>query len=173
MQFSFRSLAFCAGLITSVLGTASAAQNAPANGTKYGDWRLACQATAVNQTSCAIAQTLTTGEQNTFLAEVTLQIAEIEGNPRTIMAVSTPTNMLLPAQPGYRVGKSGETLALTWRTCNQQFCSASRLLEESEVSALRSGLSFVLGYHPIASKDPLVFEISLKGVSAGLNALNN
>lgn len=172
MSFFRKILAAFTATSFAFANSAAFAQTAPANGTQYGDWRLACQATAVNQTSCAIAQTLSTTEQKRFLAEVTLQFLEFDGENRIIMAVSTPTNMLLPAQPGYRVGKSGETLPLAWRTCNAQFCTASRLLEDTEVSALRNGLSFVLGYQPINQKEPLVFEISLKGVSAGLNALN-
>jgi invasion protein IalB len=153
------------------LSTPLLAQNATSNGTVFGDWRLSCQATAVNETACSIAQTLTIGEQNNFLVEITLQEALIENTKKTIMAVSTPTNMNLTAQPGYRVGKAGETRALTWRTCNAKFCTASRLLGDDEVASLRAGTSFVLGYHPIANKEPLVFQISLKGVSAGLNVL--
>lgn len=170
MNFQIRSIAsiFCLCFASTAF-----AQDAPANGTIIGNWRLACQATAVNQTSCVIAQTLSVGAQNTFLAEVTLRYAEIDGSDRTIMAVSTPTNMRLSAQPGYRVSDSDETLPLTWRTCTPQICTASRILEESEISALRANPSFVLGYHPMGNPEPLVFEISLDGVSAGLDALSN
>lgn len=149
------------------------AQGAPANGTVYGDWQLACQATAINETACAIAQTISLSDGNRFLAEVTLQKLTIEDSAeRIVMALTTPTNMLLTAQPGYRVGTEEETLPLVWRTCTQQLCTASRVLEPAEVDALRSGVTVVLGYQSAASPEPIIFELSLNGVSAGLDALS-
>lgn len=170
MNFQYGSLASTLFLcITSGVS----AQDAATNGTLFGNWRLSCQATAVNQTTCVIAQTLTVGEQNAFLAEVTFQYAEVDGENKTIMAVSTPTNMLLSARPGYRMTDTEETLPLTWRTCTPQICTASRVLEDSEVDAIRTNQTFVIGYHPIANPEPLVFEISLQGASEGLDALSN
>lgn len=146
-------------------------QTGPENGTVFGDWRLACEATAINQTACAIMQSLSVTETKQFLAEVSLQTATVEDQIRIIMAMTTPTNMLLPAQSGFRVGDTNETKPLTWRTCNAQFCTASRILEPDDVVAIREGLKMTVGYQPAGSAEPIIFDVSLKGVSAGLDAL--
>lgn len=162
----WRAAAVLAGLAGPV-----AAQDAQRNGAAFDDWRLACEATAVNRTICAITQRLTLTGTDAFLAEVRLQLVQVDGATRVLMAVTTPTDMALPVRPGYRVGEAGETRPLDWRTCTPQVCTASRVLDPAEVEDIRRGTRMILGYQPATQAGAIAFPVSLDGVTAGLAAL--
>ena len=89
---------------------------------------------------------------------------------RLVMVLRTPSGMLLPVRPAFRVG-AGATVPLNWHTCAGDTCSALLTLGPDEVRALRRGISMVVGYQPLALDRPLSFTVSLRGVTAGLAAL--
>lgn len=154
------------------IGQAASAQQAATNGTTFEDWVLVCEAAAVNQTICAITQRLSISESNAFLAEVRLQKLNTNEGPRILLALTTPTNMVLPVRPGYRIGEGEEALPLDWRTCTPQFCTASRIVDEAELDQIKRAVRMIVGYQPVGSNEPVAFPVSLKGVTAGLNALD-
>ncbi|MCH2164969.1 MAG: invasion associated locus B family protein [Marinovum sp.] len=146
-------------------------QQSATNGQVFDDWRLVCQAVGVNQTRCVISQSLSISESNAFLAEVTVRLVETDEGSQTVIAVSTPTNMLLPIRPAYRIEDSGETIAMEWRTCTPRVCSASRILSPAELAALKAGIRMTMGYQPTNQETPVNFPVSLKGITAGIAAL--
>lgn len=173
MTFSRKS---CVGAI--LVGTLCAmASQAPAqearNGATFGDWQLICEATGVNRTVCALRQTLSFSENGAFVAEVALRRVPSADDTRTVIVLSTPTGIFLPAAPGMAVDGSDETLPLEWRSCDANICTASRVLSDNEVAALRGGAELRMGYRPVNQSDPVLFSISLTGVTAGLAALDS
>ncbi|ARE41190.1 hypothetical protein RGUI_3049 [Rhodovulum sp. P5] len=160
-----------AGLLAAVPVLPAAAQTPVANGASFGDWQVICEAPAMNQTVCAIKQTLTFRETGALLGEVVLREVTVEGEQRTLMVLNTPTGMFLPITPGYRIDGTEGTLPLQWRTCSDRACSASRLLTADETAALRRGVRMIIGYRPVNREEAVLFNVSLKGVTAGLNAL--
>jgi invasion protein IalB len=137
-----------------------------ANGAVFGDWTVTCTAESTARTLCALSQTAVTRDGGTFLAEVGLNPAE----GAVVMVVRTPSGMLLPVQPAWRVG-SGDPVALAWRTCAGDFCTAVAALTPEQVDQLRRGRTMILGYRRTGDDAPVTFEVSLTGVTAGLAAL--
>lgn len=148
------------------------AQQAAANGAIFGDWRLSCQAVAVNRTACAIVQQQTVTQTDAFVAAVRLQQVQDDSVMRILMTAITPTDMQLSLRAAYKIGQNGETLPMEWRTCNAQTCTATRLLEPAEVEALQRGTAaMILAYQPVGKAEPVGVSISLSGITAGLAAL--
>lgn len=149
----------------------SAQNTGAANGTEFGDWRLACVAQAVNQTSCALVQRVIFSDTGELIAEVRLSRLVVGEEPRILMALQTPTNMRLPIRPAFQIVGTEDTIPLEWQTCGGEVCTAVRLLENEEVQSLVTAPSIIIGYQPIASDEPLNFQGSLDGISDGLSAL--
>lgn len=161
------SIIFCALWAIGCVATAQANED----GTKFHDWRLACREFAGEDKFCTIIQQLSETENGEFLAEIALQPAIAKEQKRVVLAISTPTNMALTIQPGYRRTVSGEVKTLTWRTCSQTSCLASRVLSVEEVTELKKGRSILVGYQLAKDTQPTIFEVSLSGVTAGLSAI--
>ena len=138
-----------------------------ANGAAFGDWTVTCTAESTARTLCALTQTAVTREGADFLAEVGLN----PGAEGVVMVVRTPSGMLLPVQPAWRVG-SAAPVALAWRTCAGDFCTAIGVLSPEQVDQLRRGRTMILGYRRVTDPAPVTFEVSLTGVTAGLAALD-
>lgn len=162
---------FFAILICVASTSVSHAQATAQNGDVFGDWRLACRAPAVGPSICNIFQVLTVTETGEFLAEISLQPAVVDGENAVVLALSTPTDMLLTIKPGFKIATQSATLPLEWRTCSSDACLASRVLQPDEVLALRAGTQMIMGYQPVKQTEPLRFTVSLKGVTRGLASM--
>ncbi|CUH78165.1 Invasion protein B, involved in pathogenesis [Tritonibacter multivorans] len=162
---------FYAAFCVLVVAAPVSAQQKLENGTSFKDWRLACRATEGGAQFCTLIQQLTARDSGKFLAEVGLQPAEIEGKKGLVMALSTPTDMALTMNPGYRLSYETDVLPMQWRTCSATACLASRLLQPEEVSRLKRGHKILLGYQPAKATESTLFEVSLSGVTAGLAAI--
>lgn len=141
-----------------------------ANGTVFGDWTISCTAETTTRTICALTQTVVTTENGRFLAEIGLNTVSEAGTTAIVMVLRTPSAMLLPVQPAFRVG-SRDPVTLAWRTCAGDFCTAVQVLAPEDVTALRAARSMILGYQSVADTSPVTFSVSLSGVTAGLTAL--
>ena len=160
-----------AGLVAA-FAFAAPARAEVANGTVFGDWRVACTAATSSRTSCALTQTLANTENNTFLAEIGLNVIRNEGAASVVMVLRTPSSMALGIQPGVLINGRSDQFALTWRTCAGDFCTAVLQLDEDGVAALRAASSMIVGYQGINATEPTSFSVSLRGVTAGLTALS-
>jgi len=167
-QSFFRSILIGASCAVAHAASAQEARN----GATFGDWQLICEATGVNRTVCALRQSLSFSENGAFVAEVALRRVPAADDMRTVIVLSTPTGMFLPAAPGMAIDGSEETLPLEWRSCDARICTASRVLSDDELAALRGGDELRMGYRPVNQPDPVLFSISLTGVTAGLAALD-
>lgn len=162
--------AFGASAQTTGKTVAAPGQSAP-NGAQFGAWSLRCVAEGVGETSCALIQRLAQAEGGAFVAEVGLNLTEVDGASRVLMILLTPDGTALNLRPAYAVDDSETQTALSWRTCAGGLCRAGALLEEAEADALRAGARMVLGWQRFGAAEPVRIAVSLDGVSAGLQAL--
>lgn len=151
---------------------AASAQSAP-NGAKFGDWTLVCKAAGVGETECSLIQRIIKKETSALIAEVRLTTLNSDDGRKVHMAVFTPEGAELTKRSGYRVDKSTTQVALHWRTCAKKLCRAEAFLDPEQVAALRAGATMWFGYQQFLAKKPVIFPLSLTGVSAGLLALSN
>ena len=171
LTHAFRKTAATLATGTLLATSGSAEAQEARQGTAFGDWLLACEAVGVNRTSCVIRQTLTRRDGGALIADVILRRLEAEDDPRIALVLVTPTGMFLPEAPGMAIDAGGETLPLQWRSCDAQRCVASRVLTEDDVASLSGGGRMSLGYRPVNRDEPVIFSVSLDGVTAGLAAL--
>lgn len=166
-------LAVLAALFASALPHPAAAQDdPPRNGTRFQDWTLSCRAEAVNTTTCAITQTLVRQSDDQFLAEFGLNRVDAEEGRRTVMIVRTPAGVDLRVDPAYRIDDAEDSTSLAWRTCAGQFCSAVLALDADQTEALKQGARMLFGYQPYGRQEAMAFNVSLSGITDGLDALD-
>lgn len=137
---------------------------------QYGDWTLRC-AEQQGGKICSLRQRVVQGEGNDLLAEVSLNMAQIDGQPRVLMVMNSPEGVALNIAPGFIVDGGDEAVNLSWRTCIRQLCRAAALLTPQQQGAVMAGNVMTLGYRKFRSETTTAFPVSLKGVTAGLAAL--
>ena len=157
-------------LLTSSLGAFGAAAQEQTS-QQYGDWTLRC-AQQQNGKICSLRQRVVEGEGNVLLAEVSLNMAEIDGQPRVLMVMNSPEGVALNIAPGYIVDGGDEAVNLSWRTCIRQLCRAAVLLTPPQQGAVMAGNVMTLGYRKFREDKTTAFPVSLRGVTAGLAALS-
>jgi invasion protein IalB len=138
----------------------------------YKDWRLICSDPANGTKTCSLIHLLTRSDTGVFLAEVTLRRLDITDGQHTVMALTVPSNVLLRTRPGYTFSDTRATQPLEWYSCTPQVCTATKVLSSRELRALRKGLDVIFGYQPLGQTEPMLFKVSLRGITAGLEALN-
>ncbi|WP_159585743.1 invasion associated locus B family protein [Chelativorans xinjiangense] len=141
--------------------------------TRFDDWELVCPAEGEAAASAATeaegacrlqqAQAVNEGKDVVFLFNVVMQ----ENKP--IAIISTPLNVYLPAGLELRIDGGGARRA-AFETCNISGCHAGFALEGPLLAGLRRGnVLSVTMKDSKASQVPV--EVSLKGITAGLEAL--
>jgi len=142
-----------------------------ANGTRFGQWVVSCEALAVNETACVLTQRLARASDGAFLAEM-LAFASADGTRRYIGA-RVPSGVYFPH--GFAVrpaeGEAEET-RFVWQSCSRDLCEALIELTEEELEALEGAEGgLIAGYRPGLLAQPLIFTMSVEGAGAGLDAL--
>jgi invasion protein IalB len=151
------------------LALPAAAQDATAaNGTRFGDWTLSCEALGPAQTVCVLRQTLveTGGDDERFLVEL-LAFPSPDG-ARTWIAARVPLGVHLPSGFALRAGDDDPPLRFDWQSCSRDLCEA--LLALDDASAL-DGVEVIAGYRPAPGAGPAVFRVGMAGLADGLAAL--
>lgn len=138
---------------------------------QYGDWTLRC-AQQQNGKICSLRQRVVAGDGAALLAEVSLNMAQIDGQPRVLMVMNSPEGVALNIAPGYIVDGGDEAVNLSWRTCIRQLCRAAALLSPQQQGAVMAGNIMTLGYRKFREDKTTAFPVSLRGVTAGLAALS-
>ncbi|WP_316015526.1 invasion associated locus B family protein [Roseobacter sp. HKCCA0434] len=133
---------------------------------RHRDWSLDCRATGVDQTSCVLAQRLISPDTEAEIAQIVLRARE-DG---TALVLRVPTGVDLTRRPAFEVD-DGTAQALTWTACDANHCLAATALDAERSQALRDGVTATFGYQPLSAEAPLLFDVSLLGISAGWDAL--
>lgn len=144
--------------------------NRVVNGQVFDEWRVACQAIAVNETACGLVQTLTNTANNSLLIE--FQAVWTGGEAPVQVVARVPVGAHLPS--GLSIGSEGaeERQNFVWQTCGPRLCEASLTAPLTSLQALEGETPVVIGYRPAPRAEALVFRSTFTGLSAGLTALD-
>jgi len=156
---------------------AAATTNVPparvANGTRFGQWVVTCEALAVNETACVLTQRLVRASDGAFLAEM-LAFSSADGT-RRYLGARVPTGVYLPHGFALRPaeGEAAES-RFVWQSCSRDLCEALIELDAEGLAALEAAEGgLIAGYRPGLLAQPLVFALSVDGAEAGLSALTS
>jgi len=150
-----------------LLATPVAAQDGPANGTRYGAWVLSCEALGPGQTVCALRQTLVADPGDRFVAEL-LAFPAPDAGDTTWFAARVPSGAYLPSGFALRPHGAESGLRFDWQSCSPDLCEAVALVED--VAGFENGPA-IAGYLPGLQAAPAVFEVGMEGLAEGLAAL--
>lgn len=129
---------------------------------QFRDWSLTCAETGL----CALSQTLTSANGQVFLATLSLQ--EADG---LVLVLRTPVGPYLPERPALIVSGQGEA-TFVWSHCTPAHCIATLRPDAALIDAMRRARAMVVGYRLIGAQEPRRIEVSLMGITAGLQALD-
>jgi len=105
--------------------TALAASAQEQTSQQYGDWTLRC-AQQQGGKICSLRQRVIQSEGGALLAEVSLNMAQIDGQPRVLMVMNSPEGVALNIAPGFIVDGGEDVVNLSWRTCAAPPCFCRR-----------------------------------------------
>ncbi|MEI4470074.1 invasion associated locus B family protein [Frigidibacter sp. MR17.24] len=137
----------------------------------HGDWQQRCVHTEDGTDPCQLFQLLKDGQGNS-VAEFSLF-----GLPPGQQAVAgatimTPLETLLTEQVTFQID-NGEAKRYPFTFCAPQGCVARVGFTQAEIDAMKKGNSAKLAIAPLAAPNERVaLNISLKGFTAGLDAVN-
>jgi len=147
----------------------STVQAEPKVGDKFGNWLFECQALAANKTACALSQTLVQSENQQRVLRVSLN--KLESNDEVQLVAIAPLGIYLPFGV---TGKVDDELSipLELQACAQQGCIATTTLKGKFLKALKSGGSLKISFSGSSKSEPVVLNLSLDGITAGIDALS-
>lgn len=132
------------------------------HGTVFGDWRVACRAGGT--TDCALVQR----SKIDTASPMTVRIVRLDGGAPHLV-VTTPLRSALKAGLALTIDDGRSTIH-PFDFCDERGCHSAISLQEGLLAALRRGLAATLALETV-SGDALRYDISLRGVTAGTNAL--
>lgn len=143
-----------------------------ANGARFGNWVINCEAVAVNETACVLTQRLIRTADNAFLADL-LAFTSPDGS-RNFIAARVPTGVYFPG--GFAMKPEGaegddQNTVFVWQSCGPNLCEALVEIDGAALTALEEAEAVVAGYRPNRLSDPLVFRLGFGGLREGLDAL--
>ena len=163
-----RGVLLAAGLAAAVLAGESLA------GTeldRFGDWVLLRAAPGV----CQLRHTLLSATSGAVLLEMLLlppDPAHTDGG--ALVALRVPLGVSLPDGIAWRHPASPtEAVGLAWQHCDATLCLAAGRISAAELDRLRRGNHVEVGFRPLPDAAPIRMQVSLRGVTAGWQALTD
>lgn len=140
-------------------------RSASSESLRFGDWSLSCPD---SESTCILAQTVASTDHN-WLA--TLRIALSGSNEDEVAALQflVPPNVHL-ASGLFSTVAPNAPLEATFLRCNVNACEAVMAMDTTTLSTWKGGRTAEVRYRPAADMPPVVFDVSLMGLTAGLNA---
>jgi invasion protein IalB len=138
----------------------------------HGDWQMTCVKTELEADPCQLYQLLKDPQGNT-IAEISIfGLPPGSGQAVAGATIVTPLETFLPAQVTMRVD-SGQAKRYPFTFCAAMGCVARVGFTADEVAAFRRGNKATMIIVPALAPDQQVpIEISLRGFTAGLEAVN-
>ena len=152
----------------SLLITAATAHAVPKVGDKFGNWLFECKALAANKTACVLSQTLSQAKTKQRVLRITLNRQE-NSQEFQIVAVA-PLGIHIPTGVTGTIDK-GVSIPFTLQTCAKQGCIATAKADRKLINALKSGKNIEISFVANTHSKRITLNISLDGVTAGINAL--
>lgn len=139
------------------------------NGMRFGSWVVACEAIAVNETTCVLRQRLVRSADNTFLAEL---VAFWDRDMKqAFLAGRVPIGAYFPSGFVMRTGEAETRYEFAWQSCSQDACEALLQPESETLATIDGAGEAILGYRPAMQAEPLVFRTRMNGLVEGLDRL--
>lgn len=161
---------FTAGAVFLFFASCSDAIRAePKVGDRIGDWVFSCRALSATRTVCALNQTIV--ESKSKKAVLQLALRKLGKERRLALVVNVPLGVYLATGIGGKVDE-GEQFSLVWQSCNSQGCQAALGIDDMLKQAMKAGSKLFIGFKPRPDAETFTVSASLKGVTAGLTALD-
>lgn len=164
------ALAFAlAGLNGAVAPTGAVGAGAPTArpGQSFGDWTYECQPAGEGDGSCALGQTLLSGDTKKPL--VRFNLGRDPKNAVVYLAVLLPLGLDLPAGVAGSVD-NGNPFAYQIETCVPLGCIARIPAEARLLRAMKSGKALKVSFLMRGASLPTVLPASLAGIGPGITA---
>jgi invasion protein IalB len=162
--FAFLAVLLAAG----ALSPAGADGGKPVADQAFGDWALHCTELRGGGQACALHQRILA--KDTRLPVAAFALARNKDSRELRLAAVLPLGLDIPAGVS---GKAGAVpLPFTVQTCVRRGCIASTMVDEKTLEALRGTDSFSITFKMRIVADPTTIPVSLKGLDAGLKALD-
>ena len=145
------------------------AQPQPKVGDAIGDWIFTCQALSASQTACALTQTIVEKETKQPVLHLTLR--KLGQDQQLALIANVPLGVYLASGIAGKVDE-GEQFNLIWQICTKEICQAALALDDAKRAAFQAGSKLLIGFKPRPDAQPYTVAASLKGVTAGLAALD-
>lgn len=152
----------------------SAQSDVVLNGQQFGAWTVNCVAVAVGQTNCLLTQRILRSSDGAFIADV---ITTENSDGGTFLIARVPLGVFLPGGFAMREAESEDRedlLQFDWQLCNTEVCEALLAVDAETVETLSAeDNSMIAAFRPNAQSEPFLFQLSLNGMTDGLNALRS
>lgn len=133
----------------------------------YEDWRVACPAAEMKDTSCELTSDLVDKSQpnGSVLARATITT---DKDGKQIMGFTLPYGVALEAGMGMRIGKD-PVKVIQYRTCNSVGCIATVPFDDALSNSLKNSDDAAVLFAGLDGK-PVQVPFSFKGYKASLSA---
>lgn len=141
------------------------------DGQQFEDWRTKCEKLPDDQgEQCFIFQTLIDEEaKQAVLQTVVGYLGDGKAQQQPAIIFTVPLGVALRAGIGVKID-DGEVMRIPYENCNPVGCVAGMPLDDKVLAALKRGLKSTVFVHDGAGRR-ISLEVSLKGFTAGFNAL--
>lgn len=136
-----------------------------ADSRRFGDWALSCPA---SETTCTLSQTIASVDHN-WLATLRIALSRSKEGEVAVVQFLVPPNVHL-ASGLFSVVAPGAPLQATFIRCSASACEAVMGMDITTLDGWKHGRVAELRYRPAADVPPVIFDVSLMGLTAGLNA---
>ena len=142
----------------------------------FGDWVLLSSGPGV----CQLRHTLLSAQSGAVLLEMLLlppDPAETAASGTTsdtgaLVALRVPLGVSLPDGIAWRHPATPfEAVGLEWQHCDATLCLAAGRISTAELDRLQRGNHVEVGFRPLPDAAPIRMQVSLRGVTAGWQAL--
>jgi invasion protein IalB len=132
---------------------------------KFGDWALSCPE---SEESCVLAQTVASKDHN-WLATVRIALSGVKEGEAAVAQFLVPSGVHL-ASGLFATVAQGAPKQATYIRCNVNTCEAVMGMDAPTLSDWKRGRVAEVRYRPSTESPPLIFNVSLMGLTAGLKA---
>ena len=134
-----------------------------------GDWIFNCEALSVTETVYMLTQTIVKADSNQPVLQLALR--KFGTGQGLVLIVNVPLGIYLASGIVGKVDE-GEQFNLIWQSCVTQGCQAALGVDDRLKKAMQTGKQLFIGFKPRPGAETFTIAVSLKGVTAGLKALD-
>ncbi len=157
-------------LITGAAALAPPAAFSLEDGQEFKDWSARCETPkGAEQERCYIFQRLVTKKDDGYLPVLHVLVGYITADGKPGLFATVPLGVSLPQGLQIRVD-GGEPIRFGYSHCNNQGCLGALALSDDLIAKMKAGKEAMITFHA-GTEQPVSIRVSLKGFTAGFNAL--